>query len=168
MQRRRRCQVCLCWFHPNPRAGNRQRVCSRASCQQERHRRACARWHRHNPGYDRERRLRERLHSSEPASPKQVAAAAVDPLRQIDWATAQCVAGLEAAVIVEMTGQAVVQWVRDAVAGKAIVITAETPKVTKQTARDAVPSQVPEIVSKNPKVSSAMPRDDIASASPPT
>lgn len=42
---KRPCVVCRRWFLPHPRAGGRQRVCSTAECQRERHRRACQTWH---------------------------------------------------------------------------------------------------------------------------
>ena len=44
MGRTRPCRICRHWFHPHPRTGDRQHVCSRAACQRERHRRACQRW----------------------------------------------------------------------------------------------------------------------------
>ena len=50
---------------PNRRAGKRQRTCSRPECQRERHRRNCEGWHRRNPGYDVEGRLRGRLFREE-------------------------------------------------------------------------------------------------------
>ena len=59
--RKRPCKICRKWFLPNPRAGDRQRTCSEPACQRERHRRACSDWHRRNPDYDRESRLRARL-----------------------------------------------------------------------------------------------------------
>lgn len=40
---RRPCAICRRWFEPDPRVGRRHRVCGRADCQRERHRRNCAR-----------------------------------------------------------------------------------------------------------------------------
>ena len=40
--RKRPCGICRRWFQPDPRAGDRQHVCDMATCQAERHRRACA------------------------------------------------------------------------------------------------------------------------------
>jgi hypothetical protein len=61
MMRKRPCRICRKWFEPHPRAGDRQHTCSTPSCQQERHRRACAAWRRSNPDLDREGRLRQKL-----------------------------------------------------------------------------------------------------------
>ena len=43
--RKRPCRICHCWFQPAPQAGERQHVCGKPGCQQERHRRACQAWH---------------------------------------------------------------------------------------------------------------------------
>ncbi len=40
--RKRPCRICRRWFLPDPRAGNRQRVCGETKCQHENHRRDCA------------------------------------------------------------------------------------------------------------------------------
>lgn len=45
------CEVCGEVFAPDPRVGNRQRVCKKLSCQVERKRRAQKRWVAKNPGY---------------------------------------------------------------------------------------------------------------------
>ena len=45
------CEICGTCFMPDPRVGNRQRVCSSLSCQQERKRRSQASWLSRNPGY---------------------------------------------------------------------------------------------------------------------
>ena len=61
MVRKRPCRVCRRWFQPDPRAGDRQRVCSRPECQQERHRRNCVAWRDRERASDEERRVRVRL-----------------------------------------------------------------------------------------------------------
>ena len=40
---KRPCRICRRWFEPDPRVGQRHRVCGRDECQHERHRRNCAR-----------------------------------------------------------------------------------------------------------------------------
>lgn len=45
------CEVCGEAFTPDPRVGNRQRVCKKLSCQAERKHRAQKRWVEKNPGY---------------------------------------------------------------------------------------------------------------------
>jgi hypothetical protein len=45
------CEICNESFTPDPRVGDRQHVCSKLSCQQERKRRSQAAWLNRNPGY---------------------------------------------------------------------------------------------------------------------
>jgi hypothetical protein len=111
---KRPCQICREWFQPHARAGPRQRACGSAACQQERHRRACAKWREHHPDYDREERVRRRLEHPE-ATEGERSRGAVDPLEVIDWTEARRVVGLPTAVLVERAGELLVGWARDAV-----------------------------------------------------
>lgn len=61
MASKRPCRVCLKWFLPDVRAGDRQRVCSSADCQRERHRRACLAWHAREQPAVRAARLAQQL-----------------------------------------------------------------------------------------------------------
>lgn len=134
MARKRPCRVCGKWFYPHPRAGKRQRACGRDECRRERHRRSCAAWRQKHPEYDRERRLRERLHVERaPAEPL-----GRDPLAEIAWEVARDAVGLEVAVIVEETGKVLVSWARDAVHGQVAEITREVARVLPRPARDAI------------------------------
>ena len=45
------CEICNDSFTPDPRVGDRQHVCSKLSCQQERKRRSQAAWLSRNPSY---------------------------------------------------------------------------------------------------------------------
>ena len=45
------CEVCHCQFKPDPRVGDRQRVCRKLSCQKERKRRSQRAWLKKNPDY---------------------------------------------------------------------------------------------------------------------
>ncbi|MEY4576876.1 MAG: hypothetical protein RL701_1579 [Pseudomonadota bacterium] len=132
MGRKRPCRECGQWFEPNKRAGKRQRSCGRADCQQARHRRACSQWHERHPGYDRERRLRERVRRDtvvgEPLDR--------DPLAAVAWDAARDAVGLEVAVIVEETGKVLTDWVRDAVHAQRAEITKQLAKVLPAGARD--------------------------------
>jgi len=127
LHRKRRCRICGEWFRPHPRAKGQQRVCGRESCQRERHRQACVDWHHRNPGYDRERRLAERLErpapepDDPPPDPLQV-----DPLAQIRWSKAREAIGGEATLIIEACGRAITGWARDAIIEK----TTQYPPVT--------------------------------------
>jgi hypothetical protein len=111
MASKRPCRICRLWFQPHPRAGARQRVCGKSACQQERHRRSCARWRRENATEEKAERLRRRLR--EPltqASPAVIAGLRLDVVRDA--------VGLEAAVIIEETAEVIGDWVRDAVNGQ--------------------------------------------------
>lgn len=109
----RPCRICKQWFRPDARAGDRQRVCGSESCQRERHRRACAAWHRRNPDYDREERLRRRL--TREVKPAVSDPLAVPPMMRWDGAAARDVVGLQVAVALEVTAQLLWDGVRDAV-----------------------------------------------------
>jgi hypothetical protein len=60
MQRKRPCSICRRWFWPDPRVGDRQRVCSAPACQRARRKKTQAAWCDANPSYFAERRLIER------------------------------------------------------------------------------------------------------------
>lgn len=132
MVRKRPCRVCRRWFQPSPRAGDRQRVCSAAGCQRERHRRACEQWRERHPHYDREERVRRRVRpvQSEDRRP------ARDPVAEVAWEAARDVVGVEASVLIEETAKVLHLYVRDAVAGQATVITCESPRETRAGPRD--------------------------------
>lgn len=134
MGRKRPCRICGKWFESHPRAGDRQRACGRSECRQERHRRACSAWHERHPGYDRERRLRERVRV-EGVAGKPLSR---DPLAEIAWDAVRDAVGLEASVIVEETGKAVALWARDAVCQQAAEITRKLAKVLPRAARDEI------------------------------
>ena len=137
MRRKRPCRICGCWFIPNMRAGNRQKVCSRPSCQRERHRRNCANWRRRNPHHDREGRLRDKLRSDSTRS--------IAPMAQIDWEAARDSVGLEAAVLTEEMAEVVVNWTRDLVARQPIESKEKSTKEVPSRTRDAIerPSKPP-------------------------
>jgi hypothetical protein len=113
MARSRPCRICKRWFRPEARAGDRQRTCGGEGCQRERHRRACAAWHRRNPDYDREERLRRRLQRA--VKPAVCAALVVPPMARWDGAAARDAVGLEVAVALEVAAQLLWDGVRDAV-----------------------------------------------------
>lgn len=47
----KQCKVCGDWFSPDKRVGERQQVCKKLACQQERKRRSQAKWLAQNQGY---------------------------------------------------------------------------------------------------------------------
>ena len=76
-----------------------------------------------HPDYDREARLRARLEPApEPASRRPV----VDPVASIPWSAARDAVGLEASVIIEISAEVLVSWVRDVVGWEAFGITANS------------------------------------------
>jgi hypothetical protein len=131
MVRKRPCRVCRRWFLPHPRAGDRQKVCSSAECQRERHRRSCARWHEKTPDYDREHRLRKGLQATDATGTE------VDPLRRLDWEAARDAVGLQVAVTLEEVGGVLVDWARDAVLTQQREIPWEFGGEVRAPARDA-------------------------------
>lgn len=135
----RPCSACRRWFTPDPRARGRQKVCKRAECKKERHRRACARWREANPDYDREDRLRRKVRPADSAG---------SPGRsppQMNWQAVRDAVGLEVAVVIEEAGQMLLEQ-----------------------ARDAVPAQVPATKGEPRQMPPSVARDDMAaSARPP-
>jgi hypothetical protein len=136
MTQKRPCRICHKWFRPHPRVGFRQRVCSSPACQRERHRRACRTWHRLNPDYDRESRLRSKLRSQQVETDP--AAVAVNPGREVDWNVARDVVGLEVVVLVEEVLGLLVRWARDAVTAQAFIRQAVTVQHLKTAAREEI------------------------------
>lgn len=88
------CRVCKKWFEPHPRAGSRQTVCSTPDCQRVRNQRACARWRKANPDWDRDRRLRDRI-TNHDAPPEARSS------RKLLWGAVQHAVGLEVRVVLE-------------------------------------------------------------------
>ena len=137
MARTRPCRICHVWFLPVARAGDRQHVCGKPECQQEWHRRNCARWHESHPGYDQDTRLRKRLSKDTSAEER-----TADPLRAIDWDKAKAVVGLEMAVLVEETAKVVVLGARDPVRLQMHERKGVIDKVPHRPPRDSVPLQM--------------------------
>lgn len=110
MRRKRRCRICRRWFIPHPRAGERQHVCSAASCQRERHRRACARWREREAEAERGHRLRQRIRAEARVQPE-----AVGTVRaHVAWAAVRDAVGLEVSVVIEEILRLLEVAVRDA------------------------------------------------------
>jgi hypothetical protein len=136
MARKRPCSICKTWFRRDPREGSRQRVCSSPSCQRERHRRACAAWHRRNPGYDREDRLRRRLRRRRDVPSAVSDPLVLPPMRRMDWSAARDAVGLEVVVVLEEASQVLWEQVRDAVSSQRFVGQGVRKKVLGPAARD--------------------------------
>jgi len=111
---KRRCPICGCWFIAHIRSRGHQRVCDRPECRRARHRRACTRWHKKNPGYDRDRRVRHKILRSEEEVEADPGVKA-DPLRRLDWQAVRDAVGVKGAAVVEETARVLVDWTREAV-----------------------------------------------------
>jgi triphosphoribosyl-dephospho-CoA synthetase len=133
MARKRPCRICRKWFYPSPQAADRQKVCSHPTCQRERHRKACKKWHQANPDYDRERRLVERLRRDDVPDPTRQA----DPLQQICWKTARDAASLQVSVIIQETSQVLLDFTRDAAHRQQLEFTRKLARLPKSVPRDA-------------------------------
>ncbi len=134
MVKKRPCRICRSWFTPHPRAGDRQRVCSKPACQRERHRRSCKELRERDADEVRRERLESRLERSEKASgPSQT------PIQsRLDWDAVRDAVGLETAVVVELAVKHIDFAVRDAVAAQIRALSGDAHKVPIQGSRDAI------------------------------
>jgi hypothetical protein len=111
--KKRPCRICRKWFLPNPRAGDRQKVCSRPECQRKRNSRASAAWRRRNPDCCRSGRLRARVKPIGDTGKKTLLSET--PLSQVRWVAVQNAVGLDVAVITEEIAEVLYLWVQNAV-----------------------------------------------------
>lgn len=102
MAKLQHCGYCGRWFHPDARNAGRQRTCGDPACQAKRHQKACTKWRRRNPHYDKEDRLVHALVKDAPP-------AGSDPVEVIDWEAAMDLVGPEVAVLVKECGKAICQ-----------------------------------------------------------
>jgi len=138
MARPRPCVVCSEIFTPHPRAGVRQRTCSQPSCQRERHRRNCADWHGKNPGYDVERRLRQKLaHRPRPKAGGPEPTLSRNPIAALPWGVVRDAVGPVVQVLLEEIVGVLVGWARDAVAEEVEALRDQLRRAGALGARDA-------------------------------
>jgi hypothetical protein len=135
MSKKKPCSICGRWFLPNSRVGKRQRVCSSAECQRERHRRNCVRWHKSNPDYDREGRLRSKLIIEGSREKKAVE---VDPLGQVNEKVARDLVGLQLYVFIDELVKVLIIWMRDLVSEKLSETKGQSGKQVEVSARDEI------------------------------
>jgi hypothetical protein len=125
---------------PNRRAGKRQRTCGRPECQRERHRRNCEGWHRRNPEYDRECRLRGRLFREEAA---EESGELRGPMSGLDESMARDTVGMEVYVFVDEVAKHLESWARDSVGLQPIVINGGIVRHAVDGARDEIVKRGP-------------------------
>jgi hypothetical protein len=100
--KKRPCGICRRWFRPDPRVGERQRVCSSADCQRRRRLRTQAAWRARNPDYFVARRIMERAAGErQPPDPLRLPA----PLSRLPWDLAQDQFGVQGADFVAVLGR---------------------------------------------------------------
>lgn len=80
--RKRPCRICLRWFYPDPRVGDRQRACCNPDCKTARRQKTQAIWRKKNPGYATAYRIDQR-HNNQAAEPEPLRVPA--PLNQLPW-----------------------------------------------------------------------------------
>jgi hypothetical protein len=120
MARKRPCRVCRHWFFPDPRVGDRQRVCSKHECQKARREQTQARWRKSNPDYFVARRIEERAaaieqaRSAEPPSSAEPAPVQMPrPLDRLPWDVAQDEFGPKGAEFIGCLGRLLVRRAQD-------------------------------------------------------
>ena len=144
MVSKRPCRICRKWFQPNPRVGERQKVCSDPSCQRERHRRNCASWRQRNPDYDRETRVRQRLTEASPTTASMDSTEPKEPDRvRIDWRAARAAVGLEVVVLIEEFGEVLREMARDEVRRQLVVFSGELARHGRRAGRDEIGDAAP-------------------------
>ena len=127
--RKRPCSICRRWFMPHPRAGKRQKVCSRDECQRERHRRACKAWHLRERDAVREERFEKKL--MEAGGGGEVRAVVLSE-------TARDAVPLEVRVFIGVVAGLLRLSMRDAVAREVAKITPESGGLPPRTRRDGI------------------------------
>lgn len=134
MGRKRPCRICRRWFHPHPRAGERQHVCSAGACQRERHRRACKQWREQEAPAERQHRLRQRIRAD--ADCGQGPAAGLGA--RLAWDAVRDAVGLEVTVVIEEMLRVLEDTVRDAVRQQVSGISRESSQVVPPGRRDDI------------------------------
>ena len=126
MPRKRPCRICHHWFTPDPRVGDRQRVCASPACQAERRKKTQASWRERNPEYFAARRLKERAALVSPSSAAPSSAAPLPPpasppsplrvpppLDQLPWDIAQDEFGVQGADFLGLFGKVLLRAAQD-------------------------------------------------------
>ena len=106
---KRPCSICRKWFRPDPRIGERQKVCSSPECQRRRRARTQASWRRGNPSYFIARRIDKRNSGGRDAEPLRVPA----PLDRLPWDLPQDEMGGKASDFIGVLSRLILVHVQD-------------------------------------------------------
>jgi hypothetical protein len=133
-RRRRRCVVCRHGYMPDPRTGDRQRVCEKTECRQEYRRRTQADWRCRHPGYFIEWRAKERAarNASDPVEPPRLAR----PLSALPWTSAQEEFGIVGADFLGSMGRLLMGHAKDEMRSQVLDATKRSPQVGQGVAKD--------------------------------
>jgi hypothetical protein len=114
MVHKRPCRVCHKWFQPDPRVGDRQRVCTSAACQVARRKKTQAAWRERNPEYFVARRLKQRTALVlPPPAPPPAPLRVPPPLDRLPWDVAQDEFGVQGADFIVVLGKVLLGAVQD-------------------------------------------------------
>jgi hypothetical protein len=107
--RKKPCRICRRWFQPDPRVGDRQRVCSKPDCQNVRRQNTQASWRKRNPGYAIAWRIDQRTARTDPPEPLRLPA----PLNQLPWSVAKDQFGQQGADLIGVTSALILRTAKD-------------------------------------------------------
>jgi hypothetical protein len=149
-RRRRRCRICGELFTPDPRVGDRQRVCSRPACQEARIKETQASWRKRNPGYFIAWRATKRAEQSKSdvVDPPRVP----PPLDGLPWELAQEEFGVVGADFMASLGRKLVVYAKDQSLGKVSGSTGESGKYDAGVAKDQLLAQLIEVTREYPEL----------------
>ena len=126
--KKRPCAICRKWFEPDPRVGDRQRVCSDPECQRKRQAQNQAAWLARQPGYFLARRIAERAMRREETGREVVPMRAPGPMARLPWDLAQEELGVQAADFIWQFGKVLTRQAQEEMRFQVAVIAKEIPK----------------------------------------
>jgi hypothetical protein len=134
MRKRRPCRICRCWFLPDKHVGDRQKVCSRESCQRERHRRESVVYRRRERDKVREQRIVASIRLDGVAEFDPAESGAV--LTRLDWRRVRELVGPEVSIIIQQTGGVLALGMRELVRSEIGGIIAKHERVVRSRVRE--------------------------------
>jgi hypothetical protein len=156
--RRRRCAVCHHGFDPDPRVGDRQKVCRGKECQKARRERTQAEWRGRHPGYFVEWRAKKKVAKArlEPIDP----ARTPPPLSRLPWELAQEEFGVAGADFIASLGRVLVKYAKDERRDEVVGIPEESLQVAEGVAKDQRRPQPAESTRESQQVEKGVAKDE--------